>query len=55
MAYRVTYPLISCDAQREFATEAEARKFAADYRVVIESSPHVTIHAWRRIKVEEVR
>ena len=52
MAYRVTYPLITCDGSRDFATCEEAEKFASARRDII--SEYQTMHSWRMVKVEEI-
>jgi hypothetical protein len=52
--FRVTYPLITCDAERRFVTREEADAFAAQRREVITASPYMTNRAWQRIKIEEV-
>jgi hypothetical protein len=52
--FRVTYPLITCDAERWFDTREEAEAFAAQRREVITASPYMTNRAWQRIKIEEV-
>jgi len=52
MKYRVTYPLISTDGQREFETREEAEAFAREKR----NNPgrFQTENSWRLVKVEEV-
>jgi hypothetical protein len=50
--YRVTYPLISRDATRDFDSRAEAEAFATERRNL--NSTYQTIHAWRRVQVEEI-
>ena len=52
MTYRVTYPLITQDGHRDFATRQEAENFAQDKR----SNPgrYQTSQSWRQVKVEEV-
>lgn len=53
MAYRVTYPLITTDAHRDFETRAEAEVFAAEKRN--RTSQYLTAHSWRSVRVEEVK
>jgi hypothetical protein len=40
--FRVTYPLISQDAHRDFATREEADRFAQERHAVCSSSPYLT-------------
>ena len=52
MAYRVTYPLITTDGHRDFATREEAEVFAREKR----NNPgrFQTVNSWQLVKVEEV-
>ena len=50
--YRVTYPLITQDAHRDFGTREEAEAFAQARRNA--PSRYQTIHSWRQITVKEV-
>lgn len=52
MAYRVTYPLISTDGHRDFATRQEAEQFARQMR----DNPgrFQTSNSWQLVKVEEL-
>jgi hypothetical protein len=52
MIYRVTYPLITTDAARDFARREDAERFAAERRNL--ASPYLTIHSWRRVRVVEL-
>jgi hypothetical protein len=52
MKYRVTYPLITTDATRDFDNRDEADKFANECRN--RTSPYLTIHSWRSVKVEPI-
>lgn len=49
----VTYPLITTEGRRVFATRAEAEAFANERRNA--TSPYLSIHAWRQVKVEEIQ
>jgi hypothetical protein len=50
--YRVTYPLITTDGQRVFATREEAEAFASKQRA--RTSPYLTVHSWRQVQVQEI-
>lgn len=50
--FQVTYPLITRDAIRVFDTEKEAQEFAAARRELV--SRFLSIHDWRRVKVERI-
>lgn len=52
MIYRVTYPLITRDAHRDFETRLEAEAFATEKRN--RASRYLTVNSWRLVKVEEV-
>lgn len=52
MAYRVTYPLITCDSHRDFETRDEADKFARSRRDII--SEYQGIHSWQLVRVTEI-
>ena len=51
-AFRVHFPLITCDAQRDFATEAQAQSFASERRDAIVASPYMTSLQALRVRVE---
>ena len=53
-AYRVTYPLITSDASREFLTREEAETFARERRELCDRSPYMTNQSWRMVRVEEI-
>lgn len=53
-AYRVTYPLITSDASRDFMTREEAEAFARGRRDICEQSPYMTSQCWRMVRVEEI-
>ena len=52
MIYRVSYPLITQDAHRDFPSMAEAMHFANEQRN--RSSPYLTVHSWRRVGITEI-
>lgn len=54
MKYRVTYPLITADAQRDFDTREAAEAFASERRNIIAASPYMTSLQALRVKVEEI-
>jgi hypothetical protein len=49
--FRVTYPLISMDGSRTFATREEAEAFARKAR---DTHSYQTMHSWRQIQVHEI-
>lgn len=49
--FRVTYPLISMDGSRTFATREEAEAFA---RTARDSHRYQTSLSWRQIQVHEI-
>ena len=53
-AYRVTYPLITSIASREFLTKEEAEVFARERREICNRSSYLTSQSWRMVKVEEL-
>ena len=54
MQYRVTFPLITTDAERVFATKEEADRFACQRRNIIAASPYMTSLQALRVKVEPI-
>ncbi len=54
MKYRVLYPMITQDWQRDFETKEEAEQFARQRRLVTADSHYYTKHSWRLVEVIEL-
>lgn len=53
MTYRVTYPLITQDGHRDFATRDEAEQFAREMRD--NTGCFQTVNSWLLVTVKEVK